>query len=225
MARSGPMRTLFVVAVVACGLLAVGAGCNAVATAWWVIKDGKTALAEYKGLNNKTVAVVVRGPRTGMFKQSQNMPYQLTRQINRLLKENLGKKTQIISAERIDKLTDKQEWDDFVEIGKQLNADQVVAIEFDEFDQRFSATTFSGTASLSFSVYDIEKDGEEAWGPKAMRDIHFPPTIESLPVDKMSAPQFTELFVRHLADNIARHFYDYDPRADFASYGTARGFE
>src|SRR5688572_6655765 len=33
------------------------AGCNAVATALWVIKDGKTASAEYKGLNNKKVAV------------------------------------------------------------------------------------------------------------------------------------------------------------------------
>jgi hypothetical protein len=225
MARSGPIRSCFLVALLGCGLLAVGAGCNAVATAWWVIKDGKTALAEYKGLNNKTVAVVVRGPRAGMFKQSQNMPYQLTRQINRLLKENLGKKTQIVSAERIEKVTDNQEWDDFVEVGKQVNADQVVAVEFEEFSQRFSATTFGGSASLSISVFDVEKDGEEVYGPKSIRDLKFPPTTENMPSGNMSASQFTELFVRHLADHVARNFYDYDPRADFANYGTARGFE
>ncbi len=219
MDRSGPIRSLIVCSLVGSALLAVAAGCNAVATAWWVIKDGKTYPAEYKGLNGKTIAVVVRAPRTGMFRQAQNMPYQLTRNINRLLRENLSKKTQIVSAERLDKLTDNQEWDDFVEVGRQVNADRVVAIEFEDFRQNLLSTTYSGFASLSISVFDVEGDGEEVYGPKSMRDIRYPPTMESLPVGNMSGAQFTEMFVRYLADHIARNFYDHDPRADFAGFG------
>ncbi|MEX2185135.1 MAG: hypothetical protein WD875_00005 [Pirellulales bacterium] len=220
MDRSGPIRSLMVFTLVGGTLLAVAAGCNAVATAWWVIKDGKTYPAEYKGLNGKKVAVVVRGPRTGMFHQAQNMPYQLTRNINRLLKENLSKKTQIVSAERIESATDNQEWESFVEVGRQLNADRVVAIEVDDFRQNLGTTAYGGTASLSISVFDLEGDDEEVYGPKAMRDIRFPPTTESMPAGNMSRAQFTDLFIRHLADHIARNFYDHDPRADFAGYGS-----
>jgi ABC-type uncharacterized transport system auxiliary subunit len=219
MDRSGPIRSLIVFTLVGGALLAVAAGCNAVATAWWVFKDGKTYPAEYKGLNGKKVAVIVRGPQTGMFRQSQSMPYQLTRNINRLLKENLGKKTQIVSAERIEKFTDNQEWDDFVEVGRQLNADRVVAIEVDDFRQMMLATTCEGFASLSISVYDVENDGEEVYGPKTMRDIRYPPTMDSMPRGNMSDAQFSELFIRYLADHIARNFYDHDPRADFGNFG------
>ncbi|RIK80022.1 MAG: hypothetical protein DCC68_11885 [Planctomycetota bacterium] len=219
MDRFGPVRSLVAVVLVAGGLLAVAAGCNAVATAWWVIKDGKTYPAEYKGLNGKKVAVVVRGPQSGMFRQAQNMPYQLTRNINRLLKENLSKKTQIVSADRIDKVIDSQDWEDFVEVGRQVGAEQVVAIEVDGFRQSLLSTAYSGEASLSISVFDVEKDGEEVYGPKSMRDLRFPPTMEAMPAGNMSGAQFTELFVAFLADNIARNFYDHDPRANFAGYG------
>jgi hypothetical protein len=43
--------------------------------------------------------------------------------------------------------------------------------------------------------------------------------MESMPSGNMSGPQFTELFIRFLADHIARNFYDHDPRANFAGYG------
>jgi hypothetical protein len=219
MDRLGRFRSIVAVTLIGGGLLAVAAGCNAVATAWWVIKDGKTYPAEYKGLNGKKVAVIVRGPQSGMFRQAQNMPYQLTRNINRLLKANLSKKTQIISADRIDTALDNQDWTDFVEVGKQLNAEQVVAIEVAEFNQSLLSTAFKGDASLSISVFDVEKDGEEVYGPKSLRDIRFPPTTEAMPAGNMSRGQFTELFVTFLADHIARNFYDHDPRANFAGYG------
>ena len=60
-------------------------GCNAVATALWVIKDGKTASAEYAGLNNKNVAVIARGPMAIRFRHEQTAPQLLAKRVGQAL--------------------------------------------------------------------------------------------------------------------------------------------
>jgi hypothetical protein len=211
-----------VVGLISAALLLVGvaAGCNAVAGMWWVVKDGKTAPAEYKGLNGKKVAVVVRGPSTGMFRQQQNIPFKMAKGINMLLMQNLSKKTTLIPAEKVDTITDKEELTDFVEIGKQLDAEQVVAVDLEEYNTKLSSTIYSGTATITITVFDMKKDGEEIY-TKTLRNIEFPPTSGGQPAGTMKSQQFVDLFIRHLCEHVSRNFYDFDPRTDFAGWGLA----
>jgi hypothetical protein len=196
------------------------AGCNAVATALWVLKDGKTASAEYKGLNNKKIAVIARGPMSIRFRHEQTAPQLLAKRVGQALKANLGRKTTIIPQEKIAKITDEREWDQFTEVGKEVGAEMVVAIDVESFTINRGGSVYRGQATIDLTVYDMTKEGEEAYKPKQRLDsLVYPPVIEGIPATDMSEKQFVDKFINYLAQQIGQKFYDYDPMADFAGYG------
>jgi hypothetical protein len=199
------------------GLVAASAGCNAVATAYWVLKDGKTTPPEYKINKESTVAVVCRGPADNRFRHTAHAPQQLARRLSGLLKENLGKKITLVPADKIAKVRDEKDTQDFIEIGKQVGADLVIAVDLTEFTVRAGRTLLNGEAELRYAVINIA-DGQEVF-EKALPKIAYPPEIGGVAATDMSESQFTESFIRHLAHQIGKSFYDHDPRADFATYG------
>lgn len=204
--------------VVLLGLVATAAaGCNAVATAWWVFKDGKTALAECGELNNKTVAVICRGPQDIRFRHEQQAPQRLASRVAYLLQGNLKKKTKLIDQEKINKLTDEQEIEDVRKLGKELNADMVVFVDLQSFSYQRGRSIHQGRAELEVNVHDLSKDGPPIY-TKRMNNIIFPPMIEGVPATEMSEREFMDRFINYLARHIGQKFYDFDPRADFATY-------
>jgi hypothetical protein len=199
--------------------IGTAAGCNAVATALWVIKDGKTASAECAGLNNKKIAVIARGPLSIRFRHEQTAPQLLAKRVGQALKANLGRKTTIIPHEKIAKITDEREWDQFTEVGKEVDAEMVLAIDMEAFEFTRGGGLYRGQATVNLTVYDMTNDGEEKYTKRLDQIVYPPAALEGIGPTDMSEKQFMDKFVNYLAQQIAQKFHDYDPMADFAGHG------
>jgi hypothetical protein len=200
-------------------LLAVAAiGCNAVATLVWVFKDGKTQSAEFDKLKNHTVAVVCRGPMQIQFRHEAQAPQKVARRVHQLLKSNLGRHIDLVTQEKIAKITDERQWDEFTDVGKELECDLVLAIDIERFAFSRSRSVYNGKASITITVYDMNQDGAEVYR-KSMENIEFPPTIGGVDASEMTEAQFLNRFVNYVSEMIGKLFYDHDPRADYATYG------
>jgi hypothetical protein len=83
----------------------------------------------------------------------------------------------------------------------------------EHFDLYKGQTLFQGRASVDLTVYDC-KSGELVFKKRLPQSV-YPPNRE-IPTWEKQEAEFRREFVRVLADQVARHFYDHDPYADFA---------
>ncbi len=126
----------------------------------------------------------------------------------------------VIDQREVTEWTDEKSWDEFTEIGKALHADMVVGLDLDEFDLYQSQGLYQGRATISkLVVYDMRKPNEPAF-ETSIPQIHYPPTSPIPAGDKPEA-EFRTQFIKVLSEHVARHFYDHDPTAEFASDSTA----
>ncbi len=213
--RRWPSRwTSSVAALLLCAL----AGCTPFATVYWVLKDGNTAPPEYSGLKNKRVAVVCRGNSRNEFRRLEaTVPQQIGQKVSHAIKNKLRRKVRMISPEKIEQYTDEHEWDDFAEVGHGLNADRVVAIDIEKLSVRNSGTLHEASTTIIVTVYDMERDGEQAF--EKVFEINFPTEGGAASVSDMSERQFIGFLVNYISRNIGELFYDHNPRASFADHG------
>ncbi|HEY2840888.1 MAG TPA: hypothetical protein VGJ26_17155 [Pirellulales bacterium] len=180
-------------------------------TAAWLIK-GNDVNAEYNGLKHKRVAVICRPLEGLQYTAGGRTPQDLAAQVGRLLQKRVRGIT-IIDQREIAKWTDEHDWDDYIEVGKQLKADMVVGISLEEYGLYQSQTLYQGKARLNIKIYDVAEGGESVWH-KSIPRIAYPPNRG---VDTaMPEEDFRQRFVQHLADVIGRHFYSHDAQADLA---------
>jgi hypothetical protein len=198
----------------AAGLLSA-AGCSMVATAMYVI-TGNDAPAECDELKGKKVAVVCR-PTTSLDFNNSSVADMLAHQVSTLLGKNVSKVT-IIDPRKVGDWTDENTWEDYVEIGKALNADYVVGIDLEEFSLQQGQTLFQGRASIAVSAYDVKKGKLPIWEKHLPQSVY--PPSGGIPAGEKPESQFRRQFVSVLADQIARHFYPHDATADFAQDST-----
>ena len=196
--------------------LSAVAGCNMVATAMYVI-NGTNVPAEFNDLKGKKVAVVCR-PITALQYRDASVARDLAKQVGVLLKKNL-KNVTIIEQREIDQWTDENNWEEYVQLGKAMNADMVVGLDLEQFSLYEGKTLYQGKADLNVLVYEVGK-GKDPVFEKPLPGTHYPPNSAIPAVDRTEA-QFRRQFVAMLAERIARHFYNHDPTADFASDSTA----
>jgi len=187
-------------------------GCvGALTTAAWLIK-GNDVNAEYNGLKNKRVAVICRPLEGLQYTAGGRTPQDLATQVGRLLQKKVRGVT-IIDQREIAKWTDEHDWDDYIEVGKQLKADMVVGISLEEYSLYQSQTLYQGKARMNIKVYDVAAGGESVWH-KSIPRIAYPPNRG---VDTaMAEEDFRHRFATHLADIVGRHFYSHDAEADLA---------
>lgn len=198
-------------------LLAPLAGCAKVlATAVYVIK-GTNVDAEYDGLEGKKVAVVCRQLASLQYRDS-TVPRDLAAKIGSLLGAN-GKKIEVIDQQKVAEWTDENAWEEFTQIGKALEADMVVGIELEDFRLHQGQTLYQGRANVQIKVYDM-KDGGKLVFEKTPRPSIYPPNT-GIPTSEKQESQFRREYVGILADEIGRHFYSHDSRANFAIDSTA----
>lgn len=209
--RAGIAAAFSVVALI----LPLAGGCNLVATGMYVL-TGNDSPAEFDKLKDKKVAVVCR-PVTSLDFNNSSVANMLSQQVGALLKLHIGK-IEIIDGRKVNDWTDENTWEEYVEIGKALNADMVVGIDLEEFNLYQGQTLYQGRANIHFAVYDVTKGKQHVW-EKFLPQVVYPPT-GGIPASERPEGEFRRKFVGTLAEQIGQHFYPHDSTADFAADST-----
>jgi hypothetical protein len=205
-------RYRFVLAVTALSCLVASTGCvGAIAQALYMWK-GITVPAEYSGLEDKRVAVVCVSSEASFGPTSTAS--RLARTVGKLLQLN-GDDISVISSQEVSDWIDKNNWDeiDYVEIGRGVNAEMVVAIDLRDYRLREGQTLLQGRASATITVYDMTRKGEDVF-KSHVDDYSFP--RNGYPTTEMSESRFDRIYLGVLAQQIARKFYESDAVNDYA---------
>ena len=197
------------------GVLLPAAGCSAF-TGLLYVMGANDAPAEYNGLKGKKVAVVCR-PITSLHYQDSHVAADLSVMVGKILRDN-SKRVTILDPRKVEKWCDENTWDEYVEVGKAVEADVVLAIDLEHFDIYQGQTLYQGRASTTVRVYDC-KDGKILF-EKTSRQTVYPPN-SCVAASEKQASQFRREFLKVLGDQIARVFYSHDPYADMALDATA----
>lgn len=192
-------------------LLVSGTGCRMLFTTVAYLVKGTQVDAEYDGLKGKKVVVVCRPSATLTF-GNPTVADDIARQLGTLLQANVSR-IQVVPYQKVKAWTDENEWMDYPEVGKALNAEMVVGIDLLDFSIYRGQTLYQGVANVSISVHDC-KSGKEVY-QKHLPQMLWPPNA-GIAASEMPEVQFRRRFVRELADHIGRHFYPHDKQSDFA---------
>lgn len=209
--------TLIVVCLLALGLLTQLGCIGALSQLIYTVK-GHTVEAAYKGLNGKRVAVVcvsdasAYGPDTLTYTVSQAVGIQLA--------NGLEKESQVIAPAKIEDWIDSHGWNEteYVELGKGVDADMVVAIEIASYSLTEGSTLFKGRSDVTVTVYDIEKDGQV---PYSATPEHFVFPRHGRPAIQTSEREFEAFYLAQLTNMISNHFLPHDHLESFARDATA----
>ena len=206
-----------VLVVLAAATLVPQAGCNAVAMGLYLV-HGMNVEPEYDGLKHKRVAVVCR-PVTSLQYRNSAVHNDLAKKVSQLLEKNVPK-IKLVDQKEIAEWTDENNWEDYRDIGRALDADVVLGLDLDEFSLYKGQTLYQGKASINVAVYDMKKDSRDPVWEKSLPQTLYPPN-SAIPAGEKPEAQFRRQFVEALAEQIARHFYEHDPTIDFSSDSTA----
>ncbi|MCE2791825.1 MAG: hypothetical protein ACK493_01200 [Planctomycetota bacterium] len=181
-------------------------GCvGALAQLMYVIKGHKEK-AEFAGLQEKTVAVVCITDSAAYGPDSLGST--INKAVSLQLKQNVRKCT-VISPAKVSEWIDHNGWNqsNFIEIGRGVGADMVVAIDMGSYTIKEGQTLYKGRTDLTVTVYDISKGGQVAHvhGPT---EYVFPKN--GRPAIQTSERQFEAVYLAKLTDYISRMFYDAD---------------
>jgi len=187
------------------------AGCaSGLFTALYVLR-GNDIPAECKKLREKRVAVVCR-PVVELEYRNARADQDLADQVATLLRKNVPK-IKVIDQRKVSQWIDENQWEEYVQVGKAIGAEMVVGIDLERFNLYKGQSLFQGRAETTLKVYDC-KTGELVFEKRLPPSV-YPPNREVLAWSKQEA-EFRREFLRILADQIARHFYDHEPYTDFA---------
>lgn len=199
---------LLLVMLMACSPGCVGAIANLVNVA-----RGNNVPANFTGLKEKRVAVVCVSNSEAFGPAGASAS--LARQVSKLIGANVEKVT-MIEQQKIEQWIDRNDWDyqDFLAVGRGVNADMVVAIDLDGFSLYDGPTLYKGRADVSMVVYDMTAGGHEVFAYSPNQIQH--PENSSQHTTDTSERAFRSQFLFVLANRIARQFYPYDVAEDFA---------
>lgn len=203
-------------AAVACAMLAAlsaNSGCIGVAAQLLYVIKGDKVEAEFEGLEGKRVAVVCLSNTSGFDPGSASST--LAQYVELNLRKNV-KKIQMIRQQEIANWVDNNDWDrlDYRDIGRGVRADMVVAIDLDNFRLHEDATLFKGRTNWTVTVYDMSKSGEAVFR-RSERNFQFP-VNGGQHVSETTEDNFQRKFLLILAEDVAKHFYAYEFKEDFA---------
>ena len=193
-------------------LFAVLAGCQGpLLTGAYLLGYGDTQ-AEYKGLKGKRVVVVCR-PLVELQFSNMNASKMITREVAQLLRKNVSQ-IDVVDSQKTAEWLDSNNSDEYTDIGRAFDADMVVGVDLIDFKVRQGQTLYRGTASYEIKVVDCET------GATVFQKSPAPctwPTNVGVPTSSKQESQFRRQYVGILAGEIARCFYRYDHRENFAS--------
>ncbi len=198
-------------AVVITSLTVTAGGCTSVlATGVWLIK-GPNVDAEFDVLREKKVAVVCRPMDFSQYR-NPTVPKDIARDVGKLVQKHVPK-IEVIDQRKVEEWMDNNSWEEYVEVGKALDADLVMGIDLESFSIYEAQTLYKGRANVNLIVVDC-KTGRTVVEKPLPQSIYPPNSVRQ--TDEIQEAELRREFVGILTDQIARHFYAHDPRAYFA---------
>ncbi|MCA9129244.1 MAG: hypothetical protein KDB22_19295 [Planctomycetales bacterium] len=201
-------------------LAACTTGCVSLAANLIGVIQGNNRPAEFEGLEDKSVAIVCTC-------DGDNSIDSVSTMLSSYIEANLNTNVEDIDVIR---QAEVERWlgshgrsdRDYVEIGRGVDAERLVAVEVMNLTLRNGATLFRGQADIMVTVYDIPSGGK----------ILFKKQIPEYAFPKMGGPSVTDtteakfrgLFLTVLADKISRLFYESEVGVDFALDATSNTF-
>lgn len=185
-------------------LMGCAAACGTLA---YIIK-GTEVDPECKALKGKVV--VVCRPRPGAAYQYGDAAQVLARSLNRMLSaKHNPKKVQFIHQQDVEEYCGGMEASmDFQEIGKALNADQVIAVDLMSYNHIVGTNVWQGKADVNVQLIDVPT-GNVIYEPESVDTYVYPPNrFES----EMNEMKFQQNYINHLANYISKFFCRHDPR-------------
>jgi hypothetical protein len=187
-------------------LFAISApGCKSGMESIAILWQGYDIPPDCDSLQDQKVAVVCKTVTMEELGNSGNAR-QLAEAICERLKTN-NKKIKIIPPEKVARLIDEKGLDDPIEIGKQLKAEKVLAIDIESFRVLEGQTLYRGHATISIKVYDVAT--KEQVCHKRPSQFEWP-TYGPTPMQEMSEAEFRNKFIDILSQKVGRYFYPHD---------------
>ncbi len=179
--------------------------------------SGPSVPASYEGLENRRVVVFCRAPSSIEYRHA-TAAYDLSKRVASLLAINV-KNIDVVNPRDVENWINETDREDFHELAKALRADMVVHVDMEQFRLEKGTTLYQGNADITVTVYDMDQGAQIVWD-RPIGEILFPAN-SAVPKQDKSLKQFRRQFIEVLAQQIARHFYQHDPHADFALDATA----
>jgi hypothetical protein len=195
-----------------CITLLTSSGCIGLAVNLLHAIQGNNRPAEYKGLDKSRVAVLVANE--GGVNNDENCS-----RLSTFLQASLGanlKKATLIPQQEIDAWLNRNGWTDvdFVELGRDLKADRVVAVTMFNLKLQDGATLYRGFSDLGVEVYDITNGGKLVYS-KQFPEFAFP-SVGGTPITDTSAAKFRAAYLNVVARKISGLFHDVEATSEFA---------
>lgn len=186
-------------------------GCISFAANLIGVIRGNMRPAAYEGLEGKRVAILcISDAGLGGDKAGSMLTSYIHANANTHIDE-----IDLVRQSEIERWLERHAADteDFVEVGKGVDAEKLVAIEIKNLTLKNGATLYKGQCDVSVTVYDVESGSIEF-------TEHFPefayPTIGGPSVTDTTDAKFRGLFLSILADKLSGLFYEVDVADDFA---------
>lgn len=207
-------RIPFSLTLVALGVLVSSTGCSLAANLLNAY-SGNMIPPAFDGLSERRVAVVCVADSTAYGPSV--VTNQLALSVDQLLRANVPD-IEIVSQNEIDDWRDNNEWNgiDFSPLGKGVDAEMVVLVDIGSFRIHDGKTMYRGRADVGVAVYDMTAvDGDQEVFRKSRVEQTFPENGPLATTDTTDA-RFRNQFVRYLAHQVAKNFFAYDFKEDFA---------
>lgn len=211
---------LFGIGFVGLAMLVSTTGCVRLAANLFNAIQGNERPPEYDGFKGKKVAVVCGTDRGLGVDETSAL---LIRYVHAALNTNI-KDIQLVRPEEVERWVDEHGWteSDYVEVGKGVKADQLLAIDVARLSLKDGATLYVGKCDLTVTVYDIQ-DGGAILYRKQIPEFMYP-TMGGTTVTDVSEAKFRARFTAILANKVAGLFYPVDPTLDVALDATSNTF-
>ncbi len=197
-------------------------GCAAYTANLLYLIQGTTKPAECDKLEDKIVAVVCVSE-AGDYGPDDSTQ-RIARSVGKLLAINVDG-IKVIHHGKVNDWLDHNEdgSTNFRRLGKDLEAEMVLAISISDYSLHEGQTLYKGRADVQLELYDLaEAGGEIVW-----EDTHYGfsfPHNSGLHISSMKQAKFEQLFIRELTVAIARHFHSYEAISDVARDARAHSY-
>jgi len=193
-------------------------GCKGLFSTVAYLVKGTNVDAEYDGLKHHKVAVIVRPP-AGASADAHYGARELAQKIGEHLQRNV-RGIKVVEQQEVERWMDdlnNLEQDDYRAAGRALKADQVVAVELEEFRLNNNSTSlYTGRCGYRIVVYDLkDKAGQIVYEHTPLEATVYPPN-HGIPIGEKTRAGFRRIFVGALAEEIAQRFYPHDSTVHFA---------
>lgn len=199
-------RRQFAAAMLMSGAAITSTGCLGLAANFMHAAGLDRIPAEYDGLEDASVAVVVL---TETARPSDDpVARDLTRRVGQELIRYVDD-IQIVREDRVADWCDRNGWDsrDFEALGRDVAADQVLVIEVANLKLRDGATMYKGIADVNMEVIDVES-GHKVHS-KAIEEFSYP-KLAGQHANETTEKRFRGLYLGILAAEITRAYRPYD---------------